>query len=139
MEICKLSFSKLENIGKSYLFNQNKINSFEKFEIQLNQFLNSGAYIYNNNFINTKHLITTLNNIKIEIYSNEHPPPHFHVKTNNYRASLSIEDCSILENSGFSKKVIKNIQDWFKHSKIDLIRVWNETRPSDCAVGKIRI
>jgi hypothetical protein len=46
-------------------------------------------------------------------------------------------DCRVLENSGFSPKVIKNIKDWFLYSKDRLIEVWNDTRPSDCTVGKI--
>ena len=77
------------------------------------------------------------NGIKIEIYPNDHVPPHFHISANGNNASLAIDDCRVLKNSGFDPKVIKNIQDWFLNSKDRLIEVWNETRASDCMVGKI--
>ena len=137
MIISKLSFQDLCKFGKTYYFVQNKIEEFEQFEIQLVDFLHSGAYIYNGSFVEAKHLVDKLGKIKIEIYSNEHPPAHFHISANGYKASLAIDDCRVLENSGFSPKVIKNIKDWFLYSKDRLIEVWNDTRPSDCTVGKI--
>ena len=137
MIISELSFQDLCKFGKTYYFVQNKIEEFEQFEIQLADFLHSGAYICNGSFVEAKHLVDKLGKIKIEIYSNEHPPAHFHISANGYKASLAIDDCRVLENSGFSSKVIKNIEDWFLYSKDRLIEVWNETRPSDCTVGKI--
>ena len=74
------------------------------------------------------HLVDKLGKIKIEIYSNEHPPAHFHISANGYKASLAIDNCRVLENSGFNSKVIKNIQDWFLYSKDRLIKVWTGYR-----------
>lgn len=130
-------FETLSKMHKSYYFDKNQIEEFEQFEIQLNDFINAGATFFNGQIIETKKLVEKYNGIKIEIYSNEHPPAHFHISANGYKASLAIDDCRVLENSGFSSKVIKNIQDWFLHSKDRLIEVWNETRPSDCVVGRI--
>lgn len=137
MKLTEASFQDLCKFGKTYNFDQNMIEEFEQFEIQLTDFLHSGAYIYNGDFVEARHLVDKLGKIKIEIYSNEHPPAHFHISANGYKASLAINDCRVLENSGFNSKVIKNIQDWFLHSKDRLIKVWNETRPSDCVVGRI--
>lgn len=137
MIISELSFQDLCKFGKTYYFVQNKIEEFEQFEIQLADFLHSGAYIHDGSFVEAKHFVDKLGKIKIEIYSNEHPPAHFHISANGYKASLAIDDCRVLENSGFSSKVIKNIQDWFLYSKDRLIKVWNDTRPSDCVVGRI--
>lgn len=137
MIISKFSFQDLCKFGKTYYFVQNKIEEFEQFEIQLTDFLHSGAYIYNGSFVEARHLVDKIGEIKIEIYSNEHPPAHFHISANGYKASLAIDDCRVLENSGFNPKVIKNIKDWFLYSKDRLIEVWNDTRPSDCVVGRI--
>ena len=137
MKLSEMSLEQLSKIGKSYYFDKNKIEEIEQFEIQLSDFLHSGAYIHDDSFIEARHLVDKLGKIKIEIYSNEHPPAHFHISANGYKASLAIDNCRVLENSGFNSKVIKNIQDWFLYSKDRLIKVWNETRPSDCVVGRI--
>lgn len=137
MKLSEASFQDLCKFGKTYYFDKNKIEEIEQFEIQLTDFLHSGAYIHDSSFVEARHLVDKLGKIKIEIYSNEHPPAHFHISANGYKASLAIDDCRVLENSGFSSKVIKNIEDWFLYSKDRLIKVWNETRPSDCVVGRI--
>jgi len=70
--------------------------------------------------IEIRQLVDRINGLKIEIYSNEHPPPHFHVKSPNVNASFSIESCEKLEGSinsqdlkkGYSGKFVgKNIAD----------------------------
>lgn len=137
MKLSEMSLEQLSKIGKSYYFDKNKIEEIEQFEIQLSDFLHSGAYIHDDSFIEARHLVDKLGKIKIEIYSNEHPPAHFHISAIGNKASFAIDDCRVLENSGFSSQVIKNIQNWFLHSKDRLVEVWNETRSSDCVVGRI--
>ena len=137
MKLTEVPFDKLCKMNKSYYFDQNNIEEFKQFEIQLNDFINSGATFFNEQIIETKKFVAKYNGIKIEIYSNEHPPAHFHIVSGENNASFAIDDCELLKNKGFSPKVIKNIQDWFLYSKDRLIEVWNETRPSDCTVGKI--
>lgn len=72
--------------------------------------------------------------LKIEIYPDEHPPPHFHVKSPNIDASFNIESCNLLkgEIEGRDKK---KIEYWHKHAKPLLIEIWNSTRPTNCTVG----
>lgn len=137
MKPSEMSLEQLSSIGKSYYFDKNQVEEVEQFEIQLNDFIHSGAYIHDGRFVEVRHLVDKIGKIKIEIYSNEHPPAHFHITANGNKASLAIDDCRVLENSGFSLQVIKNIQDWFIYSKDRLLEVWNKTRPSGCTVGKI--
>ena len=137
MKFTEAPFDTLCKMNKSYYFDKNQIEEFEQFEIQLNDFINAGATFFNEQIIETKKFVAKYNGIKIEIYSNEHPPAHFHISAIGNKASFAIDDCRVLENSGFSSQVIKNIQNWFLHSKDRLIEVWNETRPSDCVVGRI--
>ncbi len=137
MKFFDASFRELCKLGKSYYFDKNQIEEIEHFEIQLSDFVHSGAYIHDGRFVEARHLVDKLGKIKIEIYSNEHPPAQFHISAIGNKASFAIDDCRVLENSGFSSQVIKNIQNWFLHSKDRLVEVWNETRPSDCVVGRI--
>lgn len=75
--------------------------------------------------------------IRVEIHPDEHPPPHFHVKSDSLDAAISIEDCQVLQ--GFvSAADLRVIRYWHGHAKDELVRAWNETRPGDCLVGAFR-
>jgi hypothetical protein len=137
MKASEAPFEMLKKVGKGYWATFDKLNSLDDFELHLSQFITAGAYFYEGHIVDVRQLVEKMGAIKIEIYPNEHTPPHFHIKSNGMNASFAIDDCRLLENSGFSTKVIKNIQGWFLHSKEKLIAVWNQTRPDDCVVGRI--
>ena len=82
-----------------------------------------------------RQLVARMNGLKIEIYPNEHAPPHFHVTSPNVNASFSIENCEIL-NGKISSNDLNKIRYWHKHAKSLLIECWDNTRPTDCIVGK---
>jgi hypothetical protein len=82
--------------------------------------------------------INRFNGLKIQIFSKEHPPPHFRVAFQSSFANFAISDCSMLAGSGEIIKYRKNILQWWRKNKENLIRIWNETRPSDCPVGEYR-
>ena len=82
-------------------------------------------------------LVEYLNGLKIEIFANEHPPPHFRVNYAGETANYTIDDCHQL-NGGLSKWY-KNIKKWHKKNKQNLIQTWNSTRPSNCPVGKYKV
>lgn len=75
-----------------------------------------------------------LGGLKMQIYSNEHPPPHFHVKYNGQENSFRIDDASPLYPNGDLKKWFKNIKKWHK---MELMSAWNDLRPEYCPVGPI--
>lgn len=85
----------------------------------------------------TEELVARLNGLKIEVFSNEHPPPHFRVKYAGETANYEISDCAQL--NGDLKKWKKNIIQWHRNNKYRLIQVWDETRPTDCPVGEYNI
>jgi len=72
--------------------------------------------------------------LKIEIFADEHPPPHFRVlyqgETNNFRISDGIP-----MNGDGLRQYFRDIRKWHKKNKQVLIDTWNRTRPSDCPVG----
>lgn len=120
-----------------YIGKVSEFDSFAQFENSLQKFLNSGCAFWNDgSLIFTKQLVDRINNLKIEIYSNEHGIPHFHVKSNEINASFSIDDCSLI-NGNIRGNDLKLIQYWFDRYKPKLIEIWNKTRPSDCQVGPI--
>ena len=135
MKPSEMDFDQLVRIGMSYYADFEQLQEVEAFEIQLTQLLGSGAYYFNGELLESRHLVEKIGRIKIEIYSNEHPPPHFHISMHNAKASLRLDNCDIIENTGFKASQIKTVQTWFLKSKERLIEVWNETRPSDCVVG----
>lgn len=85
----------------------------------------------------TKQQVDRIKGLKIEIYPNEHPPPHFHVRGGGINASFSIVDCKHLEGE-ISNRNKSIIEWWHERSKDLLVNKWNETRPSDCQVGPIK-
>lgn len=78
----------------------------------------------------TRQRVDFVDGFSIEIYSKEHTPPHFHIKSANINASFSIKDCTLLEGNvgGRERRVI---EWWFQRSQDKLIKIWNATRPTD--------
>lgn len=138
MKRSDMTFEQLSKYGWGYYAEPEDIDNLTDFESQLMQLLNSGAYYFDDKIIEAREQVDRLHGIKIEIYSNEHPPPHFHITTQGLKASLRIDNGEILENSGFSGKQLRTVQAWFLKSKEKLIEVWNKTRPDDCQVGYYR-
>lgn len=84
----------------------------------------------------TEETVEFLQGLKIQIFSNEHPPPHFRVAYAGETANFSIKDCSKL-NGGLSRWE-RTVRAWHAKNKQTLIEVWDRTRPSDCPVGKYK-
>lgn len=72
--------------------------------------------------------IEIIDGIKINIYSNEHPPPHFHAIYGEYEAMIRIEDLEI-EKGLFPKKQYKKVQNWAKEYQNSLNDIFNEFNP----------
>lgn len=84
-----------------------------------------------------RQLVARVRGLRIHIYSNEHPPPHFHVKSASVDASFRIDNCEFIHGD-VSSSDLKTIRYWYKLSRERLIEIWNETRPSECQVGTFR-
>ena len=82
--------------------------------------------------------IARVQGLKIEIFANEHPPPHFRVQYQGSTANFKISDCSMISGSGQVTRFTKNIIFWWQQNKPRLIDIWNQRRPSDCPVGEYR-
>ncbi|MCW7460449.1 DUF4160 domain-containing protein [Leptospira bandrabouensis] len=84
----------------------------------------------------TEATIARFNGLKVQIFSDEHPPPHFRVIFQGESNNFKIDDCTPL-NGDPLKRYFKSILNWHTKNKDLLISTWNKTRPSDCPVGKI--
>lgn len=118
-----------------------ELSGLDEFAEYLEAILNNGCSVLELNgelvLLEIKQLVANVRGLKIEIYSKEHPPLHFHVKSATVDASFIIEDCSLL-NGKISSGDYNKILYWHQHSKKILIDCWNKTRPSDCAVGEYK-
>lgn len=109
----------------------NPIDAIKLLEMDLN-------LIFQTNSFEQRKLIGRINSFKIEIYPNEHAPPHFHIKSPEFQASFVIENCNLLDgyvDPGIHKKIRE-----FHSKNIKLIvQTWNQLRPMDCRVGPISL
>lgn len=133
---------KLREHNRFHRVNPNILDGIDEYAGWLESLFHNGCYIWKDSngeekIIETRKAIEKLEGLKIEIYPNEHPPPHFHVKSPNVNASFDIENCKRL-NGNIDKKDCKLIKHWHKKAKDELIKAWNETRPTDCVVGNYK-
>lgn len=78
------------------------------------------------------------NRIKVEICSDEHPPPHFHVFVDGIKHSFRIDDCEHIHGGKLKPNIKKKIKKWYLNNRDPIITKWNETRIANCNVGEYR-
>ena len=81
----------------------------------------------------TERRVGQIGALKIDLFSNEHPPPHFRVSCQGESANYCISDCSKI--NGGLERFGRNIRQWHTKNKQKLISAWNSCRPTDCPVG----
>jgi hypothetical protein len=58
------------------------------------------------------------------MYFDDHNPPHFHVRYNDFRAIISIKDLSILQGE-LPPRVLGLVMEWAGLHKNELLDNWN--------------
>lgn len=144
MGIMKLSEMSVEELRKTPWFHNvdpSKLSSLDDFAAWLEAILHNPCSVWEEDgecaLIEIRQLVDRVYGLRIEVYSNEHPPPHFHVKSPNVDASFTIEGCDLISGN-IDARDLKKIQFWFKYAKPKIVEVWNSTRPSDCVVGEFQ-
>lgn len=84
-------------------------------------------------------IVKKVDGLTIYIQSDEHPPPHFHVKYQGEDASFSILNGARLSGVVGLERYERNIRAWWSKNKSLLIEKWNISRPTDCTVGPIPV
>jgi len=125
----------------AYDVDPNKLDTFEQKCKWLEAMLSGPCGIFKQNgepsLLNQRALIARVHGLGIVINPKEHSPPHFHVKYSGNNISIAISDCSILKGK-IGNREYELIKYWYAYSKKDLVKKWNETRPTNCVVGKIK-
>ena len=67
-----------------------------------------------------------IDNIKIDIFSREHPPPHFHAKYSGYEALFNF-DGEIIEGE-LPKRASIFVKEWLEQHKDELNENWNRAQ-----------
>jgi hypothetical protein len=58
------------------------------------------------------------------MYFDEHNPPHFHVRYNEFRATVEIRSLNILDGN-LPAKVRGLIQEWAELHREELLKMWD--------------
>ncbi|MBA7540887.1 hypothetical protein ES705_33190 [subsurface metagenome] len=75
--------------------------------------------------------------IIIQMFGNDHNPPHFHAIYNEYRALIEIETGEILQGS-LPGKQLKFVQVWVDIHKDELLTNFNNLRAEIQTFNKIK-
>lgn len=128
-----------KEMNRFHLVNPSDLDTFEEWALWLESLLHNPCSIFEQDgellLLENKQLVKRINGLKIEIFPNEHSPPHFHVSSPDIDATFAIEDCRKL-NGTISSSAAKKVEYWHSHSKSMLITIWDATRPTNCTVGR---
>ena len=73
--------------------------------------------------------IVILGNLKIQMFADDHNPPHFHVSSPDYDLMIRISDLSILSGQMRSKD-IRKITEWAERNRTRIVDEWNRLNPN---------
>lgn len=77
--------------------------------------------------------------VKLEVFSNEHPPPHFRVSYDGSSANYSIETGLRLDGNAALAVKDRTVAQWWRTYRVAIAELWNRTRPTGCTVGEFVI
>jgi hypothetical protein len=86
-------------------------------------------FIMHSDFRPTKRVVGRVKNMIFEIYTNDHNPPHFHVRADRYETKFRIESPIIMIGGKIPMHMQSVIISWAKEKQDYLLQVWNESRP----------
>jgi hypothetical protein len=105
-----------------------------RFKNYLEKYLNRTVITPDGEFYFIKELVGRIRNLKIEIYPNDHNPPHFHVKSsdNSINAVFRLDNCQLIKGD-LKSKDRKRIEKFFEDETTkDLMKeMWNKSKTDD--------
>lgn len=132
--------NELRKHNRFFQMNPNELESYEEWAEFLESILTGNCYVFENDegkleLYIIKARVDSIRGMNIEVFSNEHTPPHFHVTSAKVDASFTIRDCTLL-NGNINNSDLRKIKYWhINGGKQALIDRWNSTRPTKCVVG----
>ncbi|HUD23852.1 MAG TPA: DUF4160 domain-containing protein [Acidobacteriaceae bacterium] len=67
--------------------------------------------------------ISNFYGILIQMYWNDHPPPHFHVRYSGYKATVGIQSLSVLT-GGLPRTAERLVLEWVTEHQAELMEDW---------------
>lgn len=111
--------------------------SLDDLALVLTELLTGGYSVWiNGSLYNIRQLVTRVGALQVHVYADEHPPPHFHVKSPDIDAVFTIDDCTYVRGN-IDGREQHLVRWWYDRSRNKLIEAWNSTRPTDCPVGPV--
>jgi hypothetical protein len=80
-------------------------------------------------------VVATFNGIKIELYFDEHPPPHFHARYAEFVAQIDMTTLEIIKGS-LPRAQLRMIREWASPRRMALLQAWDFCR-ADRDPGRI--
>lgn len=103
----------------------------DSLQTQLEKYINKTMYHPEWGVYFIKELVSQIRNMKIEIYSNDHNPPHFHVKSkdNSINTTFRLDNCEFIQGS-INIKDQKRIEAFFEdeQTKVIMKEMWNKSK-----------
>ncbi|MEM8763467.1 MAG: DUF4160 domain-containing protein [Bacteroidota bacterium] len=100
-------------------------------EKELERYINKTMYHTEFGVYFIKELVAKVRNMKIEIYSNDHNPPHFHIKSrdNSIDAVFRLDNCDFIKGS-IGTRDRKRIEAFFEDEKTKILmkKMWNKSK-----------
>ena len=115
-----------------------EVADIESLTARLNSMLATTTVGCDGNIVEIRQLVHRAGKVKIEIYPNEHPPPHFHVNGPHTSATFGIVKGDFIEGL-IDGKTRRQVEYFHQFNRDILIKVWNQLRPVNCPVGPIEI
>ena len=79
--------------------------------------------------------VAVIDGIRIQIYWDEHPPPHFHVEWAEHQAVIDIDRLEIVEGS-LPRPQLRKVMAWAEPRRIQLHAAWMACQ-ADLSPGRI--
>ena len=131
----------LKQTGRLYLVEPAELEGFDEWVDYLESILHGpcGTFDIDGKIVLTiiKARVDMVRGMSIEIYPNDHSPPHFHVRKDGVNARYTIEDCSPLD-GGDNSIDYRKLLYWHEYAKPMLIEKWNSMRPTICHAGSYK-
>jgi len=75
--------------------------------------------------------------IIIYMFVKDHPPPHFHVKYNEFKALVNITNGEIIVGT-LPRRALRLVQDWVELNQDELMQNWIEANKNNPNFKKIK-
>lgn len=81
-------------------------------------------------------LVDRVKNVRIEVWPNDHDPPHFHVRISGGQYCVSYRIDSLDRLAGDCPSHLeREVREWARDNQSLLMQAWDSTRPAIIAAG----